>query len=508
METLRFEIQTLGPRGWSVRETHSNPSGALVAFKRHVMRTPDTGIRLIRVDADGPDEVPFILEEHTARQSAQAGPTVAPVSLAPLCQSVDDLYALPARIIINHVLRGFLEPLGLTALEGLYDARHFRRLEGSGTLLTQAIGLIARAQMSAIDRGIAQPTLPSGLRVTSSRELVAHIGQLLQENRRNAERVAKLDVKMPTPDTVEAAWQAALGQAKGNPVAGRIVYIAATVGGLREHSQVAGKASAVADLIAADLAGAPASEPAAERLSGMDGLLADCLYQRQMRDILWDGASTLGDQILRLADLAAGDPAVWQAVPDLPGAALAAGIRADRLPECREVLSHLLAKYLESARPLVHDLAEETAALNRLTERLMALYPILGSPTLASALMDRQLLSADTAQGGFKQVALAQLCERVTDPTRRIMLLRDLLAAMGHDEVAPDIARHLIATLSDGERVFAALPSLGSHTAALAFLKEAKALTGQLADYGANVRALHWKLDVLAGRQVLANQRA
>lgn len=508
METLRFEIQTLGPRGWSVRETHANGSSGLVAFKRHVMRAANTGVRLIRVDADGADEVAFILEEHAARPVAMTGPTVTPVSLAPVCHTVDDLYGVPARIIVNHVLRSFLEPLGLTAIEGLYDIRHFKRLESSGNLLNQAISQIARAQMSSIDRGIATATLPSGFRVTSSRDLINHIGHLLQENRRNAERVARLALVSPTPDRIDQAWQSALDQAKGNLVAARIVYVTATVHGLREHPQTPAKAAALAGLLAVDLARPPEEPGVAERIGGIDSLLADCLYQRAMRDLLWDGTAMLRDQILRLAELAAGEPTAWHGVADLPGAEMAAGIADGRLPECRAVLAHLLAKYLESARPLVHDLVEEPHALDRLVARLMALYPVIGSPELAMALFDRQLLSSDTAQGAFKQIAVTQLRDRIANPTRRIMLFRDLLAGAGQDEIAADIAGQLIETLSAGDALFADLPTLGSHEAALAFLREAKALVARLVPHGANQRQLNWKLDVLAGRQVLANQRA
>ena len=105
-------------------------------------------------------------------------------------------------------------------------------------------------------------------------------------------------------------------------------------------------------------------------------------------------------------------------------------------------------------------------------------------------------------------MAVTALRDRVANPTRRVMLFRDLMAGLAQDEVAADVARQLIDTLDDGDALFADLPTLGSHEAALAFLKEVKAVIGRLVPHGANQRQLNWKLDVLAGRQVLANQRA
>lgn len=512
METVRFEVQTLRSRNWAVQQTFSNQGEASVAFKREAMKRGNVAVRLIRVATDGTEEFQFTLEEHQPRVEHRTGDTeaVPPLALAPICETVDDLYKLPARVIINHLLRAFLEHHKITALEGLYDVRLYNKLAGTGTVLAQAIRAAARAQLSSIDRGREEPDLPNGVRVTSSKDLVDFMKVLLAENQRNGERVQRLSLPTIDPRRPDAGWEQCLGLAKGNLVAAKILFSSAVVGLMREQASYEAKAEKLVLLLGSifEQEAELGVDVSHALLAPVDGLLADLLFQQPVREGLTSGAKLPRDQLVAFIGLASGQREAWSVARELPNSVLAEGVRSGRLKEVRDLLVHLVCKLLESPRPLVHDLADEAPAMTTIVNALMTNYHLIGSKELARALFDRQMLGGDAMQRTFRELAARQLRDRIRSPVTKLRYFRDLLAALGQDAAAPGAAEILIETLDDSASLYEDLPSIGSHEQAMTFLQEMKALLPDLVIYGGNQRHMSWKIDVMAGRQVLAQQRA
>src|SRR6185369_1230799 len=88
-----------------------------------------------------------IFQEARAREKKGEIQLSAAIDRAPLCASAADLAGLEARIILNRLLREFLDRHAITPTELAWDFAHLKRLQNQDNLLMAAIHHIARAQV-------------------------------------------------------------------------------------------------------------------------------------------------------------------------------------------------------------------------------------------------------------------------------------------------------------------------------------------------------------------------
>ena len=73
----------------------------------------------------------------------------ASINAAPPCASLEDLFALDARVVMGRIFREFLDKLVITPSELLHNYGYIKKLDATGNLISGAVFQIGQAQANA-----------------------------------------------------------------------------------------------------------------------------------------------------------------------------------------------------------------------------------------------------------------------------------------------------------------------------------------------------------------------
>ncbi len=250
---------------------------------------------------------------------------------APVCTVPDDLYSFESRVVINRLLRAFLDKFRITPTELLYSFTYLRKLDEQGILLGAAIQAVARHHADL--HGFAVPARARELRGFA--DVVMTRARDFQAERK---RLPAFDPK-DLPATSRAI-DAAVGEERHDAV-----FLGQLTHHLADRNSLGGKLDLLLGLI--DDEGEP------RHLALIDGVMADTLGSADVvKDLLGAqpnlamGLCVLADHILGRDPDPRGEPAsaLLARVGDL--------IVHGRAPCCRAVLVDRIRHALNGAQPL------------------------------------------------------------------------------------------------------------------------------------------------------------
>lgn len=345
---IRYEVMAFADKRWLIDSVIEGEAPAIARARELLDTAKAEEVKVVRqrtMSRTGFTTESTVFQEARAKEKKGEIQLSAAIDKAPLCASAGDLAGLEARIIINRLLREFLDRHAITPTELVWDFAHLKRLQNQDNLLTAAIHHIARAQAQA------------GPNVTErARALEAIVDQMIATAREAQLAKKKLPAFDPADlDGFRRAVDTRFPETERHVMT--MVRLAEHLGEGRgwEHKLLLA-ASLVRDDISADA------------LSLVDGLVADVLGVGQMvQDMLGQQPSfgsalqCLGELILGRAGEGAGVPESRQVVARL----------ILRLPDSRRVLTDRLVRELKSDKPLGrNDPEAERDKLAKLKERL------------------------------------------------------------------------------------------------------------------------------------------
>lgn len=375
--------------------TAGTVQGARVVFERNLT----DGITAERV----------IFEE--IREVADGKPLrVGVIDHAPWCDTADDLYDLPARMVITRLLRRFLDRHVLTASELLYLARPLQRLQDhDSNICPAAVDRVATVQT----RG--REDLDIRARRDALHSMVDEVGR--RARRAEGEKLMWKTSLADFQSMIRRAGQAAFQDAEQD-----VLVRASVARCLSGQRSWLGKLETLLGAVSDDLAPA--------HLAILDGFIADCLGVSEVIQDLLGERPNLASALIGLIDLIEGKDQANRDARSETAEALRALFAERRLPSGAIVVMDRVCREVQGTNPLSrNDPSEENDQYQALCRRVVALTGVFGEDRMAVALTrrynQRLIEGGDT---GWRKSIVA-VAATLRESARRLHYLSALMRA-------------------------------------------------------------------------------
>ena len=395
-----FEVQVLEDKHWVIAEMAGDEDKAK-AFAENLLQTGNhAAVRVVkdyqRIDGTHTESV---LMEKQAAVKAAGDPTLAQITEAPLCATLEDFYGQPSRVTIGRLLRKYLDEALITPTELLHDAKEMKRFGDKGNLLFAAIDRVSSLQAKAA--GDENSKARKDFLDKSWEQLLARAKAF----------VAK---KPKVPQTFAEAVTASGGDA----FALRSLLTMA----LLEKRSWFGKL---------DMLIAWAAEPAAgPHLPVIDAIISELTVPAQVIQDLLGFQSNLSTALCQIINLIEGKAEAAKFAPQT-FTDLNKLFAEGRLPLAREVLMARVVREVGGTNPLSrNDPAQEFEMFHKMLHRLVDKDRVTGGPPLAESLLQRgsRVLNSGGATVAAPQ-ALQLLLGALADGCVRLQFLLTLCAS-------------------------------------------------------------------------------
>jgi hypothetical protein len=372
---ILYEVMAFADKRWLIDSVIEGEAPAIARARELLDAGKAEEVKVVRqrtMSLTGFTTESTIFQEARPKEKKGEIQLSASIDKAPLCATAGDLAGLEARIIVNRLLREFLDRYAITPTELMWDFAHLKRLQSQDNLLMAAIHHIARAQ--------AQPGQNVAERARALEAIVNQAIYIAREAQLARKKLPQFD---PADlDGFRRAIDTRFPETERHVMT--MVRLAEYLGEGRgwEHKLLLA-AGLVHDGLSAD------------SLSLVDGIVADVLGVGQMvQDMLGQQASfgaalqCLGELVVGRAGEGAGVPESRQVVARLIG----------RLPDSRRVLTDRLVRELKSDKPLGrNDPEAERDKLAKLKERLRDVKgAVIGGAEAEAALEARRVALRQT----------------------------------------------------------------------------------------------------------------
>ena len=415
-----FEVQVFKTDHWVI-ETRCTSEEEARKLARAVLSQPRSeGVRVLR-EWPKPDGTVVERELFTEFREASNKITVGALEEAPrACETLDEFYAVDARLTVSRLFKGYIERLVVTPTEMLHNHVELRRLSEKDDLLPTAVSRVS--------------VLQAGPDSKARRDEIYRILGTMTERARQAAALRDLPsvARVGWTQAVEAA--AALGPPEDQDF---LALTALSTESARVRSWP-GKVEFYTDILEREpeLSGRP--------LTLLDGAVADTLGVNPVVQELLGAQPNLAQALGCLADLGQGR---LEAPPQGASAAtmrLNALFGAHDMPASRHVMFDWMRRQLRSAAPLVRNNPEgERGAFRALLLRMMTDGGVLGGPPMAEALTLRQMRFQEAGGALGRKLAIDGVVATCQDA--RLATL--YLMALAGSELGREQAEHLNATL-------------------------------------------------------------
>jgi hypothetical protein len=273
----------------------------------------------------------------------------ASINAAPPCASLEDLFALDARVVMGRVFREFLDKLVITPSELLHNYGYIKKLDATGNLISGAVFQIGQAQANA---GLG-----------NVKDLVASLHRLVDEAKMLARDTLAERKRLPVLEDGQFGRLCRSAEARFEPAERGYMIMTSLTNYLAGSQGWGQKFEQIAKLFSDDL-----DADAADRL---DGVVADVLGSGEMVQELLGAQANLGSALGLLADLALGRLKEPPAQASESLKRFIAMIEARGMAASRRVLFDRMMREAKGTKPLCRDdLAAERAAIAELEAKL------------------------------------------------------------------------------------------------------------------------------------------
>ncbi len=438
-----YEIQLMRNGRWTTDSVVDHDREAVALARKYLTAGTVQGARVVfeRDLMDGITAERVIFEE--VREVTDGKPLrIGAVDHAPWCDTADDLYGLPARMVITRLLRRFLDRHVLTASELLYLARPLQRLQDHDSNIYPA----------AVDRVATLQT--QGREDLDIRTRRDSLYGLVDEVARRARRAEGEKLMWKTslanfPNMIRRAGQAAFQDAEQN-----VLVRASVARCLSGERSWLGKLEALLGAVSDDLAPA--------HLAILDGFIADCLSVSEVIQDLLGERPNLASALIGLIDLIEGKDQANRDARSETAETLRTLFAERRLPSGATVVMDRVCREVQGTNPLSrNDPSKEHDQYQELCRRVVDLNGVFGEDRMAVALTRRynQRLPEGGDTGWRKSIVAVTASLR--ESARRVHYLSALIRAREAQPYGPlitDLMLDAIKVIRCVDDVAAGLP--------------------------------------------------
>lgn len=256
----------------------------------------------------------------------------ASIRAAPPCDTIEDFFALEARVLMGRVFREFLDKLVITPSELLHNYSYIKKLDATGNLISGAVFQIAQAQANA------------GLGAVKDRANALH--RLVDETKMLARDTLAERKRLPILEEGQFGMLCRRAEARFEPAERGYMIMTSLANYLSGTQSWGQKLDQIGKLFSDDVD--------TDGVDRLDGVIADVLGSGVMVQELLGAHGSLGNALALLADLALGR--LQEAPKGSESLKLLVGLmKAHGLTACRRVLFDRLKRELKGTKTLCRD---------------------------------------------------------------------------------------------------------------------------------------------------------
>jgi hypothetical protein len=273
----------------------------------------------------------------------------ASINAAPPCDTLSDLFALDARVVMGRVFREFLDKLVITPSELLHNYSYVKKLDATGNLISGAVFQVAQAQANA-GLGNVKDRANTLYRLVDGAKMLAR--DTLAERKR-----------LPVLEPGQFGLLCRRAEGRFEPAERGYMIMTALANYLAGSQNWGQKLDQLGKLFTDDID--------ADGIDRLDGVVADVLGSGVMVQELLGPQAHLGAALGLLCGLSTGHLKAPPAQATESLKLLVSLMQSRGLSACRRVLFDRLKRELKGTKSLCRgDLAAERAALAELEAKL------------------------------------------------------------------------------------------------------------------------------------------
>ncbi len=366
-----YEVQIYQSDHWVLDLRFETEAEALARARRILSGGKADGARVVR-DWRRADGRHIETEIHAEFRPVSRTVTIVPIDEAPpLCRTVQDCYGVQSRMVMNRMLRNYVERAVVTPTELMHNHAELARLQNTDTLMPTAVGRVAalQAERTGGDGRTRRDALNALLHDIAERARGAAL-------RKDLPAIAATGFR-PAFDALDAGTEP-----EERDFLARVVLSRELV----QMRNWLAKLDFLGELVREDggLADAP--------LALLDGFIADVLGAPSVVQELLGIQGSLAEALCNLIDLSRGRMAAGDRTDDDRAVHLNELLAFHDLDQTRLVILDLVRRQLKGTQPLYRfDPGQEKDAFLEVLRRAITPAGVTGGGPMAEALVLRSL---------------------------------------------------------------------------------------------------------------------
>ena len=418
-----YEVQVYQEDHWVLDRCFASEAEARAHGSRILSGGRVEGIRILR-DWARPDGRHVETELHQEFRSQSGAILIAPIDEPPpLCHDAEGVFAVEGRMVINRLLRNYVDRAVVTPTELLHSYPDLKRLQDKDNLFVSAVGRVAalQAERAKIDGRSRRDELYGILNGVTERARAA---------------AARKDLPVLGSAGFAHAFDtlSAREAPEDRDFLGRVLLARDLV----QMRNWLAKLDFLAELVRQD-GGLPALP-----LALVDGVVADVLGAPAVAQELLGPQGSMAGALCSLIDLSRGRLDVTRRAEDDRAVQMNELLAFHDLPETRHVVLDLVRRQLKGTQPLYrHDPAREREAFAEVLARSLAPAGPVGGGAMAEALVLRYLRFLEAGGASGRRRAMEEVVGLIPDAADGVRFLLALAQSELGRSQAEDVSRLL-----------------------------------------------------------------
>jgi hypothetical protein len=333
--TITYEVMSFYDKRWVIDCVMDDEELAIERARQLLLEEKTEQVKVMRQRAmnTGFTTEKAVFEQARPPKGKKEISLSASIRAAPPCDTLDDFFALEARVLMGRVFREFLDKLVITPSELLHNYSYIKKLDATGNLISGAVFQVGQAQANA------------GLGNVKDRVNALH--RLVDEAKMLARDTLAERKRLPILEEGQFGLLCRRAEARFEPAERGYMVMTSLTNYLSGSQSWGQKLDQLAKLFSEDVD--------VDGIDRIDGVIADVLGSGVMVQELLGSHGSLGTALALLADLALGrlqapPPAASESLKLLIGLMQKHGLTASR-----RVLFDRLKRELKGTKPLCRD---------------------------------------------------------------------------------------------------------------------------------------------------------
>ncbi len=398
-----YEVQVYQTDHWVLDTLFDDEASARAYAKKALAGGRIEGVRIVR-DYARPDGRHVETEIHSEFRAVSNALTIAPIDEPPpVCHSAQDVYGVEARVVMNRLLRGYVDRMVVTPTEILHNYGELKRLMDKDNLLPMAVGRVAALQAEKIG-------MDGRARRDELYELVNGV----------SDRARAASQRKDLPEINVAGFRPVFEMLDATEAPEDRDFLARAVVSrdLVQMRNWFAKLDYLSELTRED--GGIEGEP----LGLVDGMMADVFGAPSVAQELLGHQNSLGEALCNLVDLSRGRLDAHGRPHDDRAVQLSELLAFFDLHQTRFVILDFVRRQVRGTQPLYRaDPGAEKDAFHNLLMSVTSPNGVVGGGPMAEALVQRYLRFLEAGGATGRRQAMGEVISRYGDAKDRIRFL-------------------------------------------------------------------------------------